>query len=386
MYRLYGMSYALNVWTYECTSQVNPEIVVKERSVIPKICNWRVVAVNPKFGMFMSSIFTEELVAINLPEDQPGLASSPPTTSVNPKVVQSKEISGFEDFSTSPPEQLVRRSSRVFDTSSPPPPKRRKKVDTPKTKVSKPSQPDQCNMSLNQPFSISDESPTPAANVHVSSDAQKFNSVILDIEELKEFLKDYDVAGKPMVCTVEVFEQKGNVDPKSSTFQFDKHPSSPIHMDIADEFGVSVNEVEHQVHVTSEEPTTNGECSELQPTDENTHVDTEANEPKKDDEADQAPQDINKVTINEDGADTVQHNIRQFVSNTIKVGTSDSSISTTISPSTQAAIDALISDLGKVPIPAKSLCAINKQDLTDSHALLSNSQLPTDIPITKIVV
>lgn len=59
-----------------------------------------------------------------------------------------------------------------------------------------------------------------------------------------------DVVGKPLTCTVEVSEQKGNVDPQSSTFQFDKQPSSPIQIDLADEVDVSVNEVEHQVHVT----------------------------------------------------------------------------------------------------------------------------------------
>uniref|UniRef100_M1B7D5 Ulp1 protease family, C-terminal catalytic domain containing protein n=1 Tax=Solanum tuberosum TaxID=4113 RepID=M1B7D5_SOLTU len=79
----------------------------------------------------------------------------------------------------------------MSDTSSPPPPKRRKKVDTPKTKVSEPSQPDQSNVSLNQTFSIPDGPPTPAANVHGSADAQKVNYVIPDIEELKDHLKNY---------------------------------------------------------------------------------------------------------------------------------------------------------------------------------------------------
>ncbi|KAK6803401.1 hypothetical protein RDI58_001185 [Solanum bulbocastanum] len=174
MYCLYGMSYALNVWTYECASQENLDIAVKERDVIPRIFNWRAVVVKPKFEMLMSSIFQEnacsnivltpeEPATIDLPEDEHAPPSSPPTTSVNPKVVQSKDISNFDDFSTRPPEQLLRRSSKVCDTSSPPPPKRRKK----------------------------DESLAPAANVHVSTDAQNVNYVIPDIEELKDYLKNY---------------------------------------------------------------------------------------------------------------------------------------------------------------------------------------------------
>ncbi|KAH0769001.1 hypothetical protein KY290_012982 [Solanum tuberosum] len=43
--------------------------------------------------------------------------------------------------------------------------------------------------------------------------------------------------------------------------------------------------------------------------------------------------------MDEDGADIIQHNIRHFVPDKITVDTSDSSTSTTISPSTQAAID-----------------------------------------------
>ena len=39
LYRLYGLPFALNVWIYECASQLNSEIVVKERNVIPRMCN-----------------------------------------------------------------------------------------------------------------------------------------------------------------------------------------------------------------------------------------------------------------------------------------------------------------------------------------------------------
>ncbi|KAG5615766.1 hypothetical protein H5410_015590 [Solanum commersonii] len=396
--------------TYEFASQLNPEIAVKERNGIPRICNWRVVALKTKFEMLMTSIFQqnacsnivptpEELAAFDLPEDERDPPSSPTTTSVNPKIVQPNDIADFDDFSTRPPEQLLRRSSRVSDISCPPPPKIRKKGDTPKTKVSEPSQPDQSNVSLNQPFSIPDGPPTPAATVHSSTDAQNVNYVIPNIEELKDHLKNYvDKKFEELVILIKKnhsqlmlsrHKENNKVDPQSSN----KQPSPHIRIDLADtvgvadfEVGVSVNEGEHQVNVNAEYPTTNEEFSELQPTYESTHVDTEANDSKKDDEAHQAPQDLNEVNMDEDGADTVQHNIRHFVPYKIMVDTSDSSTSTTISPSTQAAIDALVSDLGKVHIPAKSLCVYNPQDLTGSHDLLYDSQLPTNIPTTEIVV
>ncbi|KAG5621238.1 hypothetical protein H5410_006456 [Solanum commersonii] len=381
LYRLYGLPYALNVWTYEFASQLNSEIVVKERNVIPRICNWRVVALKPKFEMLMTSIFQEnacskivptpeELAAFDLTKDEHDPPSSPTTTSVNPKIVQLNDIADFDDFSTRPPEQLLRRSSRVSDTSSPPPPKRRKKVDTHKTKVSKLSQPDQSNVSLNQPFSIPDGPSTPAANVHGSADAQKVNYVIPDIEELKDHLKNYvDKKFEELVILIKKnhsqlmlsrHKENNKVDPQSTN----KQPSSHIRTDSADtvgvadfEVGVFVNEGGQQVHVNAE-----------------------------DDEAHQAPQALNEVNMDEDGADTVQHNIRHFTPFRIAVDTLNSSTSTTISPSTEAAIDALVSDLRKVHIHAKPLCVYNPQDLNGSHDLLSDSQLPTNISTTEIIV
>ncbi|WMV21025.1 hypothetical protein MTR67_014410, partial [Solanum verrucosum] len=198
-----------------------------------------------------------------------------------------------------------------------------------------------------------DGPPTPIANVHSSADAQKVNYVIPDIEELKDHLKNY---------VINAISTEGNnkVDPQSSN----KQPSSYIPTDLDDavgvadfEVGIYVNEGGHQVTVNAE-----------------------------DDEAHQAPQDLYEVNMDEDGVDTIQHNNRHFVSNKITVDTSDSSTSTIISPSTQATIDALVSDLGKIPIHAKPLCVYNPKNLTDSHDLLSDSQLPTDISTTEIVV
>ncbi|KAG5609393.1 hypothetical protein H5410_020674 [Solanum commersonii] len=149
----------------------------------------------------------EELAAFDLTEDEHDPPSSPTTTSVNPKIVQPNDIVDFDDFSTRPPEQLLRRSFRVSDTSSPPPPKRRKKVDTPKTKVSEPSQPYQSNVSLNQPFSIPDGPSTPAANVD-----KKFEELVILIKENHSQLM------------LSRRKENNKVDPQSSN----KQPSSHI--------------------------------------------------------------------------------------------------------------------------------------------------------------
>ncbi|XP_055800375.1 uncharacterized protein LOC129869786 [Solanum dulcamara] len=59
LYHLGGMPYALNAWMYECASVVHPNIAVIEENQIPRICNWRVVGLKPKYGIFMSSIISE---------------------------------------------------------------------------------------------------------------------------------------------------------------------------------------------------------------------------------------------------------------------------------------------------------------------------------------
>ncbi|KAH0754140.1 hypothetical protein KY290_024410 [Solanum tuberosum] len=131
LYRLSGMPYALNVWVYECASVLNDEIVVKKGDYITRILNWRVVGVKPKFEMLMSTIFTEnactniqptreELIILQLPDN---LVVSHTKNSLyvdKPIEAGSYDIPGFEDFSSKPPDQIVRRSRRVSGTSSTP--------------------------------------------------------------------------------------------------------------------------------------------------------------------------------------------------------------------------------------------------------------------------
>ncbi|KAH0681199.1 hypothetical protein KY284_022284 [Solanum tuberosum] len=418
MYRLFGMTYALNVLTYECASSINPEIVVKVANGIPRICNWTVVAVKPKYEKFMSSIFSEnacsnivptqdEVEALDLPDIQDAHTPDPSTTAVLPNKVQTRaSTSGFEDFSTSPPGHLLRKSSRVSGTSSPPPPKRRKKIDTPKTKVSEPELSEQLRPPLNQSFSMPDEAPTPHANVsfaHVSSQVQKDKSVYPDIEELKQHMKEYvdskfeylvnlikanhsemmnsrnreddkqpkDLGSKSTPCIVEVSGKEGNDGHQTSTCKFDQQPTSPIQMDFSindQDIGVSDFDVKDQTEDTLKNHQEMKEVSELQSSDANVHHTAETTEHKKDDPTTQIPQQFFEGTMNEDSSYKVQRNTNQSVSDTATFYTLDSTTSGTISSETREVMHTLIVDLGRLPIPVKP------------------SQLPTDIPITEIVV
>ncbi|KAH0755031.1 hypothetical protein KY290_025301 [Solanum tuberosum] len=122
MYRLNGLPYTLNAWVYERAFVINNEIVVKEENGIPRICNWKVVGAKPKFEMFMKIIFTEndcsniqptpeEIRSLDLPDNSHVPPIQSDSSNVNNEGVQSEEVPGFEDFSSKPPEQLLRRST-----------------------------------------------------------------------------------------------------------------------------------------------------------------------------------------------------------------------------------------------------------------------------------
>ncbi|XP_069150300.1 uncharacterized protein [Solanum lycopersicum] len=389
------MPYALNIWIYECASNLNSEIAVKERNVIPRMCNWRVVSDKTKFEMLMSTIFqenacsnivptAEEIEASHLAQVEHAHSSSLP-------LVQPNEEDDFDNFSTKPPEQLLRTYSRVSDTSPPPPPKRRKKVIIQKKKVSEQNQPDQSNVSptldddvhvfmSNLPpnsnaddvhgsvpdvspksvadvhGSVPDVSPNPTADVHGFADSQNVNNIIPYIEELKGHLKTYvDKKFEELIILIKanhsqlmqyIGKENINFQANTSTFQSDKQTSQQIPIDLSDMGGVAEDGVgfsgkngEHQI---------------------------------VDDAGDVA----------EDGVGVSLNEGEQLVSDTPK----ESSTSTTISPSTQAAIDALIKDLDKDPTNARPLYSYNPQNINNSQYLLADSQLPTDIPITEIGV
>ncbi|PHT95728.1 hypothetical protein T459_03610 [Capsicum annuum] len=59
LYRLGGIPQVLNVWMFELCLNVDTKVAVKEGNNIPRILNWRVVAVRPQFNQFMTEIFSK---------------------------------------------------------------------------------------------------------------------------------------------------------------------------------------------------------------------------------------------------------------------------------------------------------------------------------------
>ncbi|PHT51866.1 hypothetical protein CQW23_06328 [Capsicum baccatum] len=91
LYRLGGIPQVLNMWMFELCSNIDTKVAVTEGNNIPRILNWRVVAVRPQYNQFMTRMFikcsysnivpnVEELEKLELPpnsfaSDHPGTVS-----------------------------------------------------------------------------------------------------------------------------------------------------------------------------------------------------------------------------------------------------------------------------------------------------------------------
>ncbi|KAH0685458.1 hypothetical protein KY290_016729 [Solanum tuberosum] len=364
MYRLNRFSYALNNWVYECAFIIHNEIAIKEGNGIPRICNWKVVGAKPKFEMFMKNIFTEndcsnvqptqeKIRSLDLPNNSHVPPTQPATSVVNHKEVQPDKVPGFEEFSSKPLEQLLRRSTRVSTTESTPPPKRRKVAHPTKNNVPKATQPDE---QPNQPFQTSNSHPPQVDN---------------------------DNGGISMPHIVDDSVDKDNVDPQSASDQFFQQIISPIQMNFATvDHGVdaSVVEVEkrHVIEENIAKEHAMKDSTDVIPTAYHSNVPVEeiVHNKEVEDAVHEAPQLHTKVLSgDEDVAYTIQQDFEKYASNP------DSTTSASISSGTEAVIDAIVYKLPNEPINVAPLSVIIPLQLIDSDDFLSDNQLPTQLPV-----
>ncbi|KAG5594705.1 hypothetical protein H5410_035937 [Solanum commersonii] len=263
LYRLSGMPYALNVWMHECASVLNDEIVVKEGDCIPRILNWRIVSVKPKFEMLISNIFTELPDNLVVSHIENSLSADKPTEA------GSDNILGFEDFSSKPPNQIVMRSRRVSGTSSTPPSEEKKENYFDQTQkysngTTPMEQSKQSPMIEKEPFPISD-SAGPSSDPKEKKDFSEIESVkqyltkYVDnkFNDLKVFIKDnlkvlmksvWKIKRKKKttrslpISDEEVIEED-NVNQPETTNQFVKH-NSPIDMEFVNNVLIDNPDVE----------------------------------------------------------------------------------------------------------------------------------------------
>ncbi|KAH0674087.1 hypothetical protein KY284_020662 [Solanum tuberosum] len=449
MYRLNGLSYALNVWIYEYASVLNNEIAVKEGNGIPRMCNWQVVAPKPKFEMFMDTIFTEidcsniqptpeEIRSLDLPDNNHVPSNQPDSPIVNNEEVQPEEVPGFEDFSSKPPDQFLRRSTRVPSSGSTPPRKRIKVVHPHKYSLSHLTQPhEQPKQSFQSPSSEPKQADNISGVPHDTfSGKTTFDSA--GMEDLKMYMKGYvdnkfgalenkigaleeliksnqyellkafgakdnknekDIGGVSSSHMMDDSVEKGGVDSQPKSDKFDQQTISPIQMDFATDYDVVKPAVDvekekvsdHTVQKVVKEKVYEDTAQKVgkEKVSEDTvqkKYDTSIKEQVMQDSSVLQPTTLyNDPSVNviihdkkvDDGADTIQQEFGKHASNSAVVNTSDSTTSASISSGTELAVDALIYGLPNQPINVKPLSVLH---LTEGDDFLSDSQIPTQLP------
>ncbi|KAH0669906.1 hypothetical protein KY285_024048 [Solanum tuberosum] len=354
LYRLGGMPYALKVWVYECASVVNEKIIVKEGDYIPRILNWRVVGVGvkPKFKMFMSSIFTEELEVLDLPDNM-GVSHSEHSMSTDKPISHSEysmstdkptqdisdDIPGFEDFSSQPPDQ-VKKSFSIPNSAGP--------SFDPKEK---------------KDFSeIEEVKQYPKEYVNKKFDDLqvliKNNHTVL-MKAVRKLKRKKIAARSIPISEEELIKEDNRLKNKhTTTTRGRREPPSTVDVPAAGNVSKKV------IFVDTSKDQQAGEDVSNEVIDDVVEVGTKTTE---------------QATVVQDFADKLQHNIP------LPDKVSNSTTSTSICSGTQEAINALIAGL-QTPLYVQPLSAIKSDSLAKTHQSVPDSKLPMKILDNEMVV
>ncbi|KAF3644498.1 hypothetical protein FXO38_20133 [Capsicum annuum] len=147
------MPHVLNVWVYECCSEVDSTIAERVGNVIPRIFNWKVVGIKVKYEKFMAGMFSkfvytnlrsthEEVQKLDLPtidgvelnnnESALSLDTYPNHSgkrhAVDIHTQSDMDHQGLENFSTVPPPEILMKAGLSTHASASQPTKKRRTV------------------------------------------------------------------------------------------------------------------------------------------------------------------------------------------------------------------------------------------------------------------
>ncbi|KAG5592265.1 hypothetical protein H5410_042779 [Solanum commersonii] len=435
MYRLNGFPYALNNWVYECVSSMHNEIAVREGNGIPRVCNWKVVGAKPKYEMFMENIFTEptqeELESLDLPNNSPLPPNRPTISIANQEKVQPDVVSG----STPPPKRRkVAHPIKNNVSKTTPDVQKNQLFQTPISQPLKFDNVSGVHLNIVPRRTSPDNARLEDLEGLIKSYATLEALVIKNHSELmkavaaKDNKSDKDTGGIYMPHIVDDSVDKGNVDLESASDQLFQQPISPIQLDFAtidhdgDSSAVEVEQrLVNEENVAKIEETSIKDFATVDHDVDANDVEVEqrhANEENIDETSikDQTMKDsthviptihysdvpieefvhtkkvedaVHKVTqlhakvlsCDKDVADSIKQDSERHASNPVIVDTSDSSKATSIPSGTETVIDAIVYKLSNEPINVTSLSVIIPPQLTNSDDFLSDSQLPTQLPV-----
>ncbi|KAM3263278.1 hypothetical protein P3L10_000272 [Capsicum annuum] len=123
LYSMGGMPHVLNVWMYECCSEVDSTIAKRVGNVIPQIFNWQVVGIKVRYEKFMVGMFGKNEFLSEIAVD---CSDKRPAIDVQSQV--DLDIQGFEEFSTVLPIEILKKTGLITDASTSHLTKKRKTV------------------------------------------------------------------------------------------------------------------------------------------------------------------------------------------------------------------------------------------------------------------
>ncbi|XP_055826067.1 uncharacterized protein LOC129894406 [Solanum dulcamara] len=373
------MPYALNAWVYECASQVPSEITVRVGNKIFRILKWRVVSVKSKFETFMSTIFSEyrcsnivssqhemESIVIHGSQHQPEASTS--AAKVNFK--KPHEVPEFEDFSTTPPTELLKRSSHVADTSSPPPSKKMNTTPAKETIQVKTTNMHKDVIPPNESEKHVSHDNVPEAKSTVGGESSSHSEQIVDrkFKRLEnkidsnhiDLLKAIDSIAHCMTSTSSQFK----TDDFDQTFYIVEQQQAPTGSE------------EHNLANKSDPPQANDQ-SNVQ---EDIKVDNVSEQNISSDVPESFDQHVSSDTLKNnakkdgrvavDKTDKVEEQVEEFIKEKIQPNTSESNTSTSFSTETLDVIDTLIYG---IPLPAMPLTVVSREQVVQDECLLCDS-------------
>ncbi|KAF3615445.1 hypothetical protein FXO38_35113 [Capsicum annuum] len=120
-YLIQGMSLTIQVWLYECCSNVPPKIALKVENRIPRLLNWKTIVPHLHYEFLMNAMFknNDKVVFKNIEPTEIEMAK----LEIPKKDVTEDErsVDSDDDFQDPPPKKINRRSKKKqkMDSSTP---------------------------------------------------------------------------------------------------------------------------------------------------------------------------------------------------------------------------------------------------------------------------